>query len=293
MFHVSAAQPTAERGVLNIDGFELGYAIEGVGSPTLVIGSSVYYPRTFSPTLRESLKLVFLDHRGFAPHTGAISPEHIALEHVLSDMAQASNALKLGRHIVIGHSGHGYMALEYAKRYPQNVSHVVLIATGPSHSTTHADMGERHWQEAVCPERRAQYERDMAGLADELKAAPEKRFVTFCIRMGARSWYDATFDARPLWDGVHVNMAVIDHLWGEAFRDLDVARGLESLDIPVFLAVGRFDYLVSPVSAWEPYRSQFHDLTVRVFDKSSHTPQLEESELFDRELLDWLSGKRR
>ena len=58
----------------------------------------------------------------------------------------------------------------------------------------------------------------------------------------------------------------------------------------MMLALGRFDYLVAPHFAWEPYRAYFNDLTVRVFDQSSHTPQLEESPLFNTELLQWLSA---
>jgi proline iminopeptidase len=67
---------------------------------------------------------------------------------------------------------------------------------------------------------------------------------------------------------------------------------LEQLDVPVFLALGRYDYLVAPYATWDPYRSRFKDLTVRVFERSGHTPQLEESALFDAELLQWFSVHR-
>jgi proline iminopeptidase len=194
--------------------------------------------------------------------------------------------------IVIGHSGHGTMALEYAKRHPRHVSHVVMIGAGPSHSAAHQEASERYWQESVCPERKARLASDLAALPAEIEAAPEKRFITFCIRLGAKSWYDYAYDAAPLWEGVQVNMPVFDHLWGETFRDLDIRQGLEKLDIPVFLALGRYDYLVAPYATWDSDRGSFRDLTVRVFEKSGHTPQLEESECFDAELLQWLEQKR-
>ena len=276
-----AAGPV-ERGTVRSGGFELGYSVEGEGRPALVIGSSVYYPRTFSAGLRRSLRIVFADHRGFAGTVGPAGESDYELDRVLEDMERV---------VVIGHSGHGYLALEYAKRHPERVSHVVMIATGPSHSAVHAALTERHWDEAVCPERRARLEADLRLLPDELAAAPERRFVTFCIRLGARSWYDPHFDAAPLWEGVRVNMAGIDRLWGEVFRDIDVADGLDRLEAPVLLALGRFDYLVAPHFAWEPLRGRFRDLTVRVFDRSSHTPQLEESRLFDEELLRWLESR--
>ena len=48
----------------------------------------------------------------------------------------------------------------------------------------------------------------------------------------------------------------------------------------------------APYATWDPYRSRFKDLTVRVFERSGHTPQLEESALFDAELLQWLAAHR-
>lgn len=291
---MSAFQNTtgaAARGTIRSGAFDLSYSAEGSGPPAIVIGSAVYYPRIFSAALRQSLMLVFLDHRGFAKASGDVPVSEYALDLVLHDIERARVHLGLGKIVIIGHSGHGYMALEYAKRYPDHVSHVVMIATGPSHSAEHMQALERHWQESVCPERKERLARDLALLPAEIEAAPEKRFVTYCVRMGARSWYDHTFDAAPLWEGVHVNMPAFDHLWGEVFRDIDIAKGLERLDVPVLLALGRYDYLVAPYAAWEPYRDSFRDLTVRVFERSGHTPPFEESGLFDAELLRWLEER--
>ncbi|MCG7392354.1 alpha/beta hydrolase [Microvirga sp. ACRRW] len=278
------------RGTLSSGGFELAYSVEGHGMPAIVIGSAVYYARVFSKGLRQSLQLIFMDHRGFAKSSRDMKPEDYTLDVVLDDIDLVRRHLGHEKVIVIGHSGHGYMALEYAKRYPSHVSHVVMIGTGPSHSAAHQEASERYWQESVCPERKAKLASDLALLPGEIEAAPDKRFITFCIRLGAKSWYDHTYDATLLWEGVHVNMPVFDHLWGETFRDLDVQKGLDKLDIPVFLALGRYDYLVAPYATWDAYRGSFRDLTVRVFEKSGHTPQLEESELFDAELLEWLSS---
>ena len=234
--------------------------------------------------------MIFVDHRGFARLSGEATSSDYTLDVILDDIERVRRHLGLEKVVVIGHSGHGYMALEYAKRYPQHVSHVVVIGTGPSHSAAHQEASEQYWMESVCPARKAKLARDLAALPAEIEAAPETRFSTFCIRLGARSWYDHDFDAATLWEGVHVNMPVFDHLWGETFRDIDIAKGLDRLDVPVFLALGRYDYLVAPYATWDAYRSRFKDLTVRVFEKSGHTPQLEESALFDAELLQWLAA---
>ncbi|MBA2649611.1 MAG: hypothetical protein H0U75_08490 [Legionella sp.] len=40
----------------------------------------------------------------------------------------------------------------------------------------------------------------------------------------------------------------------------------------------------SSIFTWLPTRNHFKNLTIRLFEKSSHTPQLEEPKLFDNEL---------
>lgn len=65
-------------------------------------------------------------------------------------------------------------------------------------------------------------------------------------------------------------------------------KGLESLDRPVLLVYGRFEFLIDPVYSWDPLKPKFKNLTVRIFEKSAHSPQYEESDLFDTELLEWL-----
>jgi proline iminopeptidase len=291
MSELKTIETAAARGTIRSGQFELAYTIEGQGKPAIVIGSAVYYPRTFSRDLRKSLQLIFVDHRGFAKAHGDLQPSDYTLDAVLGDIDLVRRHLRHEEVIVIGHSGHGYMALEYAKRYSSYVSHVVMIATGPSHRPEHHEASERYWNESVCPERKVRLASDLALLPGEIEAAPEKRFITFCIRLGAKSWYDHSYDAAPLWQGVEVNMPVFDHLWGETFRDIDIRQGLDKLDIPVFLSLGRYDYLVAPYATWDAYRGIFRDLTVCVFEKSGHTPQFEEPVLFDAELLKWLSSR--
>lgn len=85
-------------------------------------------------------------------------------------------------------------------------------------------------------------------------------------------------------------MPVIDHVWGEIFRDIDVTQGLETITMPVLLALGRWDWLVAPYYTWQPLLPLFRDITLVLFDRSSHCPQLEEQDLFDAKLLNWLRG---
>ena len=280
------------QGTITVGAFTLPYRVEGNGHPTIVIGSSLYYPRAFSHNLRNYLRLVFMDHRGFAPSPGPVDNSEFELDRLVDDVEQLRQELGLGRVAVVGHSGHAYMALEYGKKYPEHTSHVVMIGISPVLGPEMLEEAERNWQSIATPDRMAAEKENMLRLSDEELAAlpPDQGFIQGYVRNAARVWHDPRFDCTPLWEDVTINMDMFGYVWGELFAAIDVTDGLDTFDRPVFMALGRSDFIVGPPSTWEPIKPHFKDLTVRVFEESGHTPQFEEPERFDRELLDWMKG---
>lgn len=277
-------------GSINVDNFRLKYCIEGKGPDALVIGSALYYPRTFSTNLRNHLRLAFIDHRGFSDAPSHITSREFTLDVILDDIEKMRKQLGLSRIPVIGHSGHGYMALEYAKKYPDAVSHIILIAMSPDSSPDSFSAADRYFQESVCPERKDLLSKNLVSLQTEIDANPEQAFITRALKFGPMIWYDPNFDATHLWQDVKVIPEIMDYLWSKVFREINITKHLDQLNIPVFLGLGRYDYW-NPPYLWEKIRLYFNDLTIRVFEKSGHTPQFEESELFDNELLQWLYSR--
>jgi proline iminopeptidase len=102
-------------GAVRVEGATLRYTVEGVGLPVLVIGSAIYYPRTFSHQLRETCRLTCVDLRHFAENEASFSPAGVTLDTYMADIEQVRVALGLERAVLIGHSHHGNLALEYAK----------------------------------------------------------------------------------------------------------------------------------------------------------------------------------
>jgi proline iminopeptidase len=290
MKHADQGRHGCDTGTIAAGRFRLRYRIEGTGRPTIAIGSAIQGPRLFSTQLRQHLRLMFLDHRGFASSPGPVDTAEFALDTLVDDIEHARQELGLGRVAVLGHSGHALMALTYAKTYPANVSHVIMISMAPDLSTASAAAAERYWQESVSPDRKAVMVENLRRLPDEALAQlpPSEQFIRSYVRNGPRIWYDPRFDSSPLWEGVEVNRDMIEHVWGRVFRKIDITQGLATFERPVFLALGRYDFLVAPPSAWDALRPKFHDLTVRVFERSGHTPQYEEAVLFDAELLRWM-----
>lgn len=184
---------------IKISKFDLRYQIEGEGKPAIVIGSAAYYPRTFSQRLREHLRLIFIDHRGFAHTPDNLEPADYTLDAVIDDIEYIRKTLNLPRIIIIGHSGHGYMALEYAKKYPESVSHLVLLAMSPDGSPQSFEAADRYFQESVCPERKALLAKNVINLQAEIDANPSQAFITRALKFGPMIWYNENFDATDLW----------------------------------------------------------------------------------------------
>ena len=136
----------ADQGTIKAGRFTLPYRIEGTDHPTIVIGSALYYSRVFSQRLRDHLRLVLMDHRGFAPSPGPVDNSEFELEAVIDDVEKLRTDLDLGRVAVVGHSGHAFMALEYGKKYPEHTSHVIMIGVSPVFGEGMIEEAEENWQ---------------------------------------------------------------------------------------------------------------------------------------------------
>lgn len=272
--------------------WNLQYIAEGQGPNVFVIGSALYYDRSFSQNIRNSCRMIFADHRGYAAGSSSADKKNFSLDIILEDMELVRKELGLERMILVGHSGHGYMALEYAKKYPQNVSHLVLMCVTPDLSKKSHELIESYFQENASADRKEYFGQRMSQLGEAISEDPQNAFKLFNVYAGARSWYDFKYDSSWLWENIPVNTAFFDHVWGEIFRDIDIKPGLDKIEVPVYLALGKYDYLMPPAYLWEPLRPLFRDLSVKFFERSGHTPQLEESETFDREILIWLKEKK-
>lgn len=86
---------------------------------------------------------------------------------------------------------------------------------------------------------------------------------------------------------MEVNSIGAGIIWGSMVADYNITQSLKTIKCLIYLALGRYDYF-NPPHLWEKYRTFASDFTVRIFEKSTHTPQLEKPDNFDEELMKWL-----
>ena len=274
---------------ISINGTKLSYGIEGSGIPCLVIGSAIYYPRTFSQELRQHFKFIFADTRGFVPTDTPIDLEKITVDTFSDDVEQIRKALDIPKICVLGHSIHGMLALEYARKYPQNTSHVIVIGSPINGSRKNLKASRQYWASNASEERKDIYNRMMdSHRMEELSdLTPGDMMKQNYINNAPFYWYDPTYDCSWIWEGVKVNPKITGKLQGVLFKTYDIAKDSNLNNIPIFVAMGKHDYMV-PHFQWNAEIEKLTKLSYYLFEKIGHTPQLEEPDEFDKKLIEWI-----
>jgi proline iminopeptidase len=118
--------------VLQIRDVSLAVEVVGNGPPLVLMhGGPGADQWTLLPfrRLADRFTLVFYDHRCNGRSTGA-PVESMTWENLTADADALRERLGFERWAVLGHSFGGNVALEYALRYPDRVSHLVLMDAG-------------------------------------------------------------------------------------------------------------------------------------------------------------------
>jgi proline iminopeptidase len=281
-------QQHAKRGTARVEGIALDYVVEGAGPLLLVVGSSIYYPRTFPARLRQSCTIVCAD----LPHFVLPGPEFdidaLSLELYARCVEAIRSAAGLGKVIITGHSHHGNVALEYAKRHPQHVAGVVLMGTPPADLATTIAASREYWKTRASPARKALLEVRRSGL-DESRMASLPAAEAYVARYLADAplyWHEPDYDAAWLWRGLEFDMAAVA-AFREFFRDYDARPQLAALEAPMLVVMGRDDYAV-PHTLWREIVPALANVTFEMLEQCGHTPQLEDPEAFDQLLSRWI-----
>src|SRR5512135_1601050 len=83
--------------------------------------------------LADQFTLVFYDHRCNGRSNGA-KVSSMTFENLTADAEALRQTLGFEKWAVLGHSFGGYVALEYALRYPSSLSHLILVNSGGDYS---------------------------------------------------------------------------------------------------------------------------------------------------------------
>lgn len=271
---------------ITINGAELEVFKDGEGSPIITHhgapGLATHAePRTSFGALSDRHTVISFDARGSGA-SQAIPP--YTHEQWAADIDGLRKHFGFGKIIMAGGSYGGFLSLEYALRYPEHVSHVLL-----------RDTAARDW--GFQARRNA-----LARAAEFPEITEEVMDKTFLGLMESNEDFRATFSKiAPLYDRNYDPVATAERIAKIPFNfetknfafahnlpAYDLREQLHQLTVPVLITVGRHDW-ITPVEASEELHGLLPNSELVIFENSGHSPQIEERDLWLATIRDFLT----
>lgn len=216
--------------------------------------------------------LVFYDHRCNGRSEGA-DVTTMTWENLTADADALRKRLGYHKWAVLGHSFGGNVALEYALRYPQSLSHLILINTG----------GDFRWVRDNAPKVLEQrgYTPEIVAIARRFLNGTIEPSEMFSCLMKLGKAYSPHISP---WQIPHMVLAGMQTrlrpealIFGETqlLKNWTVMDRLGEIHVPTLVIAGREDFIYPPEHQ-EALASGIPNARLKFIDRAGHNPQDEQ-----------------
>jgi proline iminopeptidase len=273
---------------LSIRDFSMNVKIFGKGYPLVLMhggpGADLYSMMSFKPC-SDQFTLVFYDHRCNGRSEGA-DVSTLTWENLTSDVDALREKLGFEKWAVLGHSFGGNVALEYALRYPDRLSHLVLVDTG----------GDSHWAQenaSLLLEKRG-FSPEIVNLARRFlngQIQPNE-MMSDLMKLGEAYTYQLRLKQIPhlIQLGIMTKMRPEALIYGAShfLKGWSVMNRLNEIKVPTLILAGREDFIFPPEHQ-EELAAGIPNSRLVIIDRASHNVQDEQTDEALRVLRDFLS----
>ncbi|HZS85529.1 MAG TPA: alpha/beta fold hydrolase [Stellaceae bacterium] len=230
---------------------------------------------SFKPALAplaERMQLVYFDHRGQG-RSGRGDPARYTLDENVEDMEALRRHLGLGPIVSIGTSYGGMVAMAHAARYPDAVSHLILVVTA-----AHSGFIER--AKEIVAERGTAEQRQLCETLWAGAFRDEEELRHYYAVMGPlySRKHDAAAAAAATARTIY-NPEALNRAFGGFLRAFDLRPELPRITAPTLVLAGRHDWICPPEFSEEIARL-IPRAELRIFEESSHSIRADEPQAF-------------
>jgi proline iminopeptidase len=122
-------------GYLPVENGRLFFREIGEGQPILILHGGPDFDHTYLlpdlDRLSDSLRLIYYDQRGRGKSARDVQPDDVTMQTEVEDLENVRKFCGLESVALLGHSWGALLALEYAIRYANRVSHLIILNTAP------------------------------------------------------------------------------------------------------------------------------------------------------------------
>lgn len=264
---------------IRINDTEIFYERRGAGYPCLLMhggfGMDHTYFHPWLDPLGDIFELVSYDHRCNG-RSGGPPIETMTFPQLSDDAAALSDTLGFERGAVLGHSAGGFLALHYALRYPERVSHLILVATAAAFDYA-AEVGANAVREGATQQ---MLERLAAPPpVDDAAMGPAFRALMPLYFRNSTPEIAAAFNETHWRAAAYARNA-------EVFQAHDVVHHLDRLTMPVLMVAGANDFLCPPSEA-RRLHAGLGSCTLDVIEDCGHFPFIDRPDAFRSAVCRW------
>jgi proline iminopeptidase len=256
---------------------------------------SAHFDALAGPFMERRLRMVYFDQRG-SGHSERPASGDYALSTLVEDIEALRRALGVPKVALLGHSFGGSLALEYAAKYPERVSHVVFVA-GLWDTPLQCRLRAERLAE-LRPEAYARVRGDTLAPGGARRSDCELEFRALSGSERERYHLELMFPDPAVSQRIDsVNAARGVRNTGELSRALFRAGLLQyrftrhdRLTMPVLVIAGRFDGAARPASLRELAR-RLPNARLVEYERSGHFVYLDEPDRFASEVSAFILGR--
>ncbi|MCZ2257346.1 alpha/beta fold hydrolase [Sporosarcina sp. G11-34] len=266
----------------HVNGTKLFFDVEGAGfvpegpimkeKPVCFVlhggpgGDHTGFKPALSP-LAEEMQLVYIDNRGSGRSDKGPQSTY-TLKNNVEDIEELRKYLGLDKIVLLGQSYGGMVALEYAKKYQENLKALLLVVTAPSSDFT--DKAKEIVKEKGTPKQQemAQVLWDGAFGSSE----QQQEYYDVMAPLYLHSYEDTAEADLARENGskrANRSYEALNEGFGSFLREYNVVDFLPSIHVPTLIIAGRHDW-ITPVEGSIFMNEQIPNSKLVIFEDSSH-----------------------
>jgi proline iminopeptidase len=290
-------QPISREGYVPVDNAELFYREVGHGRPIILIHGGPDFDHTYllpdMDRLSDSYRLIYYDQRGRGKSGKAVHPDDVSMSTEIDDLESLRKYLQLDTVAVLGHSWGGVLAMAYAIRHSDQVSHMILMNTAAASGEDYLLLRQE------IRSRKAAYEAELNVL---VSSAAYQEGDPDAVAAYYRIQYSTTIKKPAHVDQLMENMrlgftkenilkgrAIEARLYDETWLSggFDLFPRLERLTIPTLIIHGDYDFV--PTACATHIAQAIHGAHCAVLKECGHFAYIESPDEVRKEISDFFA----
>jgi proline iminopeptidase len=231
-----------ENKIFQSNGASIFYKVIGRGYPLVLMHGgpgSDHVPLLSLRALSDSFTLVFYDHRCNGRSIGA-DISSMNWENLTADAENLRVKLGFERWALLGQSFGGMVALEYALRYPDRLSHMILLDSGASsfwfRNNVPMLLKKRGFNDKTVNAAKRLFSGEI--IPDEAFWTKLRLLPAYYYRY---NWFKKLFKKRA-----KRNVEAIVYGFNVLLKNWDIMNDLKNIKTPTLVAAGRDDFIFPP-----------------------------------------------